>query len=143
MDATAKQPFQVTRSIDAPPEVVYEAWLDPELIRRWMSNNPTNEICQVRSDRVVGGAFSIVERAGDEVIDHFGRYLEFQRPNKLVLSLSVPKHFAGESLVTVGIEPAAHGCDVTLTQTGVASEETQYAWRHKLESLALMCAEPS
>jgi uncharacterized protein YndB with AHSA1/START domain len=143
MNATAKQPVLVSRSIDASPEVVFDAWLDPELIRRWMLQGPSNEICQVRSDRVVGGAFSIIERAGDEVIDHYGRYLEFERPNKLVFSLRVPKHFSGESLVTVGIEPAVHGCDVTLTQTGVLPEDTQHAWRHKLESLALMCAEPS
>jgi len=142
MNATAKQPVQVSRSIDASPEVVFDAWLDPELIRRWMIHAP-NEICEVRSDGVVGGAFSFIERAGDETIDHYGRYLEFQRPNKLVYSLCVPKHFSGESLVTVGIEPAVHGCDVTLTQTGVVPEEILHAWRHKLESLALMCAEPS
>lgn len=142
MNATAKQPVLVSRSIDASPEVVFEAWLDPELIRRWMFQSP-NAICRVRSDGVVGGAFSITERAGDEMIDHYGRYLEFQRPNKLVYSLRVPKHFSGESLVTVGIEPAVHGCDVTLIQTGVVPDDVQHAWRHKLESLALMCAEPS
>ncbi|HET8936415.1 MAG TPA: SRPBCC domain-containing protein [Polyangiales bacterium] len=142
MNAPAKQPVQVSCSIDAPPEVVFDAWLDPELIRRWMFHAP-NEICQVSSDGVVGGAFSIIERAGGEVIDHYGRYLEFQRPNKLVYSLRVPKHFSGESLVTVGIEPAVHGCDVTLTHTGVVPEDIQHVWRHKLESLALMCAEPS
>jgi len=36
MNATANQPVQVSRSIDASPEVVFDAWLDPELIRRWM-----------------------------------------------------------------------------------------------------------
>jgi uncharacterized protein YndB with AHSA1/START domain len=143
MTATAQAPMQVSRSIDASPEVVFNAWLAPDMIRRWMFRSPTNEICAISSDRVVGGAFKIVARAGDELTDHFGRYVEFQEPNKLVFSLQVPKHFPGETLVTVGIEPAVYGCDVTLTQTGVAPEVTQHDWRKMLESLALMCAEPS
>jgi uncharacterized protein YndB with AHSA1/START domain len=143
MTATAQQPMQVSRSIDASPEVVFNAWLQPDLIRRWMYRNPTNEITEVKSDGVIGGEFSIVERVGDELIDQFGRYVDLQQPHKLVFSLQVPKQFAGESLVTVGIEPAVHGCDVTLTQTGVAPEVTEHAWRNMLESLALMCAEPS
>jgi uncharacterized protein YndB with AHSA1/START domain len=143
MTATAQQPVQVSRSIDASPEVVFDAWLDPALIKRWMVHSPLHQISQVENDRVEGGAFSIIERAGDDEIDRFGTYVEVQRPNKLVFSLRVPKQFPGETLVTVGIEPAVHGCDVTLTQTGVAPELTQHAWRNMLESLALLCAEPS
>lgn len=143
MTTTAQQPVQVSRSIDASPEVVFDAWLEPALIRRWMLHRPTHEICQVNNDGVVGGAFSIVERVGDEEIDHFGRYVEMQRPNKLVFSLRVPKQYPGETLVTVGIEAAVYGCDVTLTQTGVDPELTEHAWRNMLESLAMLCAEPS
>ena len=143
MTATAQEPLQVSRSIDASPEVVFNAWLSPDMIRRWMFRNPTNEITEVTSDGVVGGEFQIIERDGDELIDHFGHYVEVQEPNKLVFSLQVPKHFPGETLVTVGIEPAVHGCDVTLTQTGVPPEVTEHAWRKMLDSLALMCAEPS
>ena len=136
-------PMQISRSIDAPPEVVFDAWLEPHLMRRWMLHNPTHEISDVHSNAVVGGSFSIVERAGDEQIDHEGRYLEVQRPRKLVFSLRVPKQFPGEALVTVGIEPAAYGCDVTLTHTGVKPELTEHVWRAMLESLAMFCAEPS
>lgn len=143
MNAKAQQPVQVSRSIDAPPETVFDAWLEPAMIRRWMFHNPPNEVSKVDNDRVVGGAFSIVERTDDDEIDHFGRYVEFQRPNKLVFSLRVPKHYPGETMVTVGIEAAVHGCDVTLTQTGVAAEVTERAWRNMLESLAMLCAEPA
>jgi uncharacterized protein YndB with AHSA1/START domain len=143
MTATAQQRVQVSRSIDASPETVFDAWLEPAIMRRWMFHRPTNEISKIDSERVVGGAFSIVERDGDQEIDHFGRYLEFQRPNKLVFSLRVPKHYPGETLVTVGIEAAVHGCDVTLTQTGVAPEITEHTWRNMLEALAMLCAEPA
>jgi uncharacterized protein YndB with AHSA1/START domain len=143
MTTTAQQPVQVSRSIDASPETVFDAWLEPTMMRRWMFHEAPNEITKVDNDRVVGGAFSIVERAGDDEIDHFGRYVEFQRPNKLVFSLRVPKHFPGETMVTVGIEAAVHGCDVTLTQTGVSPEVTERTWRNMLESLAMLCAEPA
>jgi len=143
MTTTDQQPVQVSRSIDASPETVFDAWLEPTMMRRWMFHSPPNEISKVDNDRVVGGAFSIVERNGDDEIDHFGRYVEVQRPNKLVFSLRVPKHYPGETMVTVGIEPAVHGCDVTLTQTGVAPEVTERAWRNMLESLAMLCAEPA
>jgi uncharacterized protein YndB with AHSA1/START domain len=142
MTANIQQPMQVSRSIDASPEVVFDAWLAPDKIRRWMNRSPTNEICTCTTDGVVGGGFQIVERVGDELIDQFGKYVEVQEPNKLVFSLQVPKQFAGETLVTVGIEPAVYGCDVTLTHTGVPPE-AEHDWRKMLESLALMCAEPS
>lgn len=143
MTATAQQPVQVSRSIDATPETVFDAWLEPAVMRRWMFHKAPYEICEVDNERVVGGKFSIVERHGDEEIAHFGRYMEFQRPNKLVFSLRVPKFYPGETLVTVGIEPAVYGCDVTLTQTGVAPEVTEAGWRNMLESLAMLCAEPA
>jgi uncharacterized protein YndB with AHSA1/START domain len=143
MTATVQQPVQVSRSIDASPETVFDAWLAPAMIRRWMFHNPPNEISKVDNEGVEGGAFSIVERIGEDEIDHFGRYVEVQRPNKLVFSLRVPKHFPGETMVTVGIEPAVHGCDVTLTQTGVSPEVTEHAWRNMLESLAMLCSEPA
>lgn len=142
MTANIQQPMQVSRSIDASPEVVFNAWLAPDKIRRWMYRNPTNEICTCTTDGVVGGDFQIVERVGDELIDQFGKYVEVQEPNKLVFSLQVPKHFSGETLVTVGIEAAVYGCDVTLTHTGVPPE-AEHDWRKMLDSLALMCAEPS
>lgn len=143
MTATAHKHVQVSRSIDASPETVFDAWLEPAMMRRWMFHSAPNQICKVDNEGVVGGTFSIVERNGDDEIDHFGRYLELRRPSKLVFSLRVPKLYPGETMVTVGIEAAVHGCDVTLTQTGVSPEVAESGWRNMLESLAMLCAEPA
>jgi uncharacterized protein YndB with AHSA1/START domain len=45
------------RTISAPPERVYRAWLEPELLRRWLA--PGVEVTRVEVDERVGGHYRI------------------------------------------------------------------------------------
>ena len=49
---------RMSRTIPATPHQVYRAWLDPELIRRWMAPG-TYEATQVEVDERVGGRYRI------------------------------------------------------------------------------------
>jgi hypothetical protein len=49
----------ITRIFDAPPELVWKAWTDPELIQRWWGPNGF-DLPTCRNDFRVGGRLSIL-----------------------------------------------------------------------------------
>jgi uncharacterized protein YndB with AHSA1/START domain len=56
---TASYPaVRLNRTIDASPQRVYRAWLEPDLLRRWMAPGGA-EVTQVDVDERVGGHYRI------------------------------------------------------------------------------------
>src|SRR6187549_2991706 len=74
----------VKRTIDAPAELVFDAWLDQDSIRNWLFATPGGEMVRVEVDPRVGGEFIVFEKRGDMVAEHYGRYLEIDRPRRIV-----------------------------------------------------------
>lgn len=99
----------------ASAERVYDAWLDPEKVRRFLFATATGEIVRCEVDAGVGGRFAIVDRRKGEDVLHEGTYLELDRPRRIVFTLRVPKYSAEEECITIDIEPLANGCELTLT----------------------------
>lgn len=72
----------VTRSFDAPARLVFEAWSNPELFRRWWvpkSMGMTLRSCEM--DVRTGGTYRLGFGDG---MDFFGRYLEVEPPSRIV-----------------------------------------------------------
>ena len=115
--------FSVTHSYSAPPERVFDAWLDPAIARRFLFATPTGEMIRAEVDARVGGKFVFTDRRPDmgDVL-HTGEYLEIDRPRRLAFTFGVPQYNADFTRVLVEIAPAATGCDLTLTQAGVPAE---------------------
>lgn len=130
------RPVQVIQYFNAPPATVFNAWLDEGIIKQWLFKSNSNEITQVTIDARVGGRFSILEKAGNEYIDHFGNYLMMEPPLQLAFTLQVPHHFTGVTRVLISIEPNNTGCILTFLQTGVAPEVTERHWQQMLQRLA-------
>ena len=76
----------VTRIINAPPHIVFEAFTKPDLFQRWWvpkSYGMTLLSCEL--DVRVGGTYRLVfSQLGSEPLAFFGRYLEVTRPSRLV-----------------------------------------------------------
>lgn len=104
---------RATRRFRASAEEVFDAWLDPALVREWFGPG-LGEMTRVDLDARVGGTFWLVQRraAGDAV--HTGEYLEIDRPRRLVFTWRTPP-LTDTSRVIVDIQPLDHGCDVTVT----------------------------
>lgn len=129
--------FKIVQEFDAPPEKVFDAWLDPALIRRWMFAR--EEIFAVKLDPRPGGKFSIIETSSEGNVDHFGEFRKIERPSLLVFTLSVPLHFPGSTIVRVELAPRDDGgCVMIFSQTGVPKEVTEESWREMFMFLAIV-----
>ena len=110
---------RVTRRFSASAERVFDAWLDPDKVMRWMaaphSHGTPGEMVRVDIDARVGGTFSFVDRRDGEEVDHVGEYLEIDRPRRLVFTWSVPRYSPDWDRVIVEIQPLETGCELTLT----------------------------
>ncbi|HEX6930173.1 MAG TPA: SRPBCC family protein, partial [Gammaproteobacteria bacterium] len=107
---------RVTQNFNASPEQVFDAWLDPAMLERWMFGPDVRdeEIVRLSLDARAGGRFSfIVRRDGDE-IDHVGEYLEIDRPRRLVFTWGIAGVSVDESRVTIDITPRDGGSELSL-----------------------------
>jgi uncharacterized protein YndB with AHSA1/START domain len=74
----------ITREFDAPARLVYRAWTEPELVRRWWSGD-RGEVTSAEIDLRVGGMwrFVMTANAGFEVAFH-GEYQEIVPAERIV-----------------------------------------------------------
>jgi uncharacterized protein YndB with AHSA1/START domain len=128
--STPQRPIaHVTHDFSVPAETVFDAWLDPELIRQWMGSAVAEaaggDMRRVEVDARVGGSFTFSDlRDGEEAVHH-GTYLEIDRPRRLVFTW-MPE--PGEhSLVTVDITPTSQGCTLAL------AHEMEPTWAEYLD----------
>jgi len=132
----------ITRDFAAPATRVFDAWLDPADAARFLFATPDGEMLRCDMDPRVGGGFTLTERrpAGDA--EHRGRYLEIDRPNRLVFLFAADPADEGEwTRVTIQIADAPGGCTLILThemdpQWAAYEDQTRKGWTMILESLA-------
>ncbi|QEC53813.1 uncharacterized protein YndB with AHSA1/START domain [Anseongella ginsenosidimutans] len=136
---TGKKELLISHLFDAPPEVVFRAWTDPEKLKHWYA--PDGCTIEYRHIEVrPGGSFhSCVHDPvyGDCWIT--GTYLEVSAPEKLVFTMLLsdkdgndvssaaagkPEDWPEQLLTTVTFEPVKQQTKVTIHQT-VPEEEAK------------------
>ena len=116
---------KLSRVINAPIDKVFDAWLDPQLLSRFMLPMPGMPQPKIEVDGRVGGRFTIYMDVGEKIIPHSGTYLELDRPNRLVFSWESPFSTDGS---TVTLEFTAQNKVKTrleLTHVRFIDEETR------------------
>jgi uncharacterized protein YndB with AHSA1/START domain len=114
-DTPATLTAVVQRVLPAPPDVVFEEWIDPDALAEWMCPRPARAT-NIDLEPAVGGSLRIdIEEAGVEFYVT-GRYLELQRPQRLrfTWSCSTWPDPQWTSIVTVSLEPHG-GVDTLMT----------------------------
>ena len=147
---TTKAPVsvRVTRRYAASAERVFDAWLDPAMIGRWMFGPAIRdeEVLRLRVDARVGGGFSFLVRRDGQEIDHVGTYREIDRPRRLVFTFSVEKYSTDADRVEIDIVPLDAGCELTLThemkpEWADYAARTEEGWAGIVEGLARVLGE--
>jgi uncharacterized protein YndB with AHSA1/START domain len=134
----------IEKLVPAPPQIVFDAWLDPEALRRFMCSPPGARVTRAEADPRVGGTFLIVMTFGDQDVPHRGEYLVIERHTRIAFTWL--SKFAGEgSQVTLTFAEAADGqTKLTLEHVGLGDAENRArhhaGWHTILMQLAAMQA---
>ncbi len=105
--------IKVTHRYSAPADRVFDAWLTPGQASRFLFRTRTGNVMRCEINPEVGGGFTVTDRRpaadGDEsVFDvvHMGKYLEINRPRRLVFDFSVLTLGSDDpTRVTVDVNP--------------------------------------
>ena len=134
---------QVTRVYSHSAERVFDAWLDPKMIGRFMfgPHLREEEVLHLKTDARVGGTFSFLVTRQGQKIDHIGRYEVIERPSKLVFTWSIAPEPIDASRVTILVVPHGSGCELTLSHElspgwEEYAERTKGGWTRIADDLA-------
>ena len=134
--------LSVTRTIAAPPERVFDAWLTPADASRFLFATPDGEMITCEIDARVGGRALIVERRDGKDVHHRMQFEVIDRPSRLVFLFAADPAEEGQwTRVSIHIAPVAEGCTLTLThemdpQWAAYEERTRHGWTTILAGLA-------
>ncbi|MBC7768811.1 MAG: SRPBCC domain-containing protein [Phycisphaerales bacterium] len=135
--------IRIARRIEAPAERVFDAWLDPAMIGRFMfgTHLRDEQVASLTNEARVGGRFSYKVIRGGALIDHTGTYREIERPRRLVFTWGVGEEQGDLSVVTIEIAAKGEACELTLTHRlhpdwADYAERTQAGWTKIVGDLA-------
>jgi len=132
--------LEVSRVINAPKESLFDAWLDPKMLAKFMMPAPDMSVPDVKTDARVGGRFLIVMHSGGKDMPHEGTYKTIERPNTLAFTWESPMSPIDGSLVTLNFDDVDGGTKVTLNHVRFPNEESRNnhegGWTRILEALA-------
>lgn len=139
--ASSDMTLVITRYFEAPPERVFDAWLDAKQIARWIGPRGV----QAEADELdarVGGIYRITMHTPDNSNPKVGGvYKEIARPSKLVFTWTWA-HDSRETLVTLTFKPVGKGTEMTMRHTGFANAERRDShnngWTGSFDKLAEM-----
>src|SRR6201994_1965489 len=84
-ERTSERELVVTRTVNGPARIVFEAWTKPELFKRWWAPKSYGlTLLSCEMDVRVGGQYRLVFRHEDSTMEFFGTYLEVTPHSRLV-----------------------------------------------------------
>ncbi|SFZ85815.1 Uncharacterized conserved protein YndB, AHSA1/START domain [Devosia enhydra] len=110
----------IRRSFNAPPQLIYDCWTVPALLRRWLLGPPgwTMPVCTV--DARIGGTYRYEWRKEESgaTMGLTGTFTALERPYRLASSELFDEDWTGgPALVEIALEPVAGGTEMIQTIT--------------------------
>lgn len=87
VERTSERDLVVTRTVNAPARLVFEAWTTPDLLKRWWAPKSFGlSFLSCEADVRAGGRYRFVfgHAASPQPMEFFGRYLEVTPHSRLV-----------------------------------------------------------
>lgn len=143
---TTTSTLTISRTIKASPDRVFDAWTQPEHMKRWAAPEGVSvELAEV--DLTVGGRYHIRMLSGEGVeYNAVGVYREVTRPSRLVYTWSweEKEHDVGETLVTVDFKAQGESTEVVVVHEGFPAAEArdghEQGWTACLDNIEKMFA---
>jgi uncharacterized protein YndB with AHSA1/START domain len=146
-EAATQTELRLERRFQAPPEAVFDAWTNPEVLRRWWAAGPGWETPAADVDLRPGGRYRLTMRDPAAQAEHTvtGEYVEVRRPDRLTYTWAWEPEPDGPDMgppsrVTVDFVPDGGGTRVELTHSELASDESraqhEHGWNAVLDNLA-------
>jgi uncharacterized protein YndB with AHSA1/START domain len=138
--------LRLSRFIKAPPQRVYDCFLDPDALAKWIPPNGFTGKVHKMEARVGGTyrmSFSTINRSWTSYFG--GKYLELVPGKRIVHTDKFEDESMGKSEMTVTIElqAANGGTQVNIVQSGIpagpAADGAPYGWSQSLDNLARLC----
>ena len=104
----------VRRFIPVPRERVFQAWLDPTSLARWMRPGAATDAPAEVEPRV-GGKFRIVMIEGPKQYEHTGEYLAIEPPKRLEFTWISQATDHRPTVVTIEFLERDRGTELVLT----------------------------
>ena len=144
-----KLSVRVSQEIRAPREKVFDAWMKPELRRKWWDTGRPEGLHVCEIDARVGGRYCMKQIGSPDMPEGFdpdyewvmdGEFVEITRPSRLVFTWNV-NHRPPErdGVVTIDFEEITGGTRVTIVHENLPTpkqrDDTSKGWIHMLAKL--------
>lgn len=116
--------LRVSRTIKAPIETVYNAWLNPTMLAKFMIAGEGMTVPRAETDAREGGRFSIIMAAGDQELPHGGEYRKLDPFSNIIFTWESPFSVEG-STVTLTFTEVDAGTNVELVHVKFLDEESR------------------
>jgi uncharacterized protein YndB with AHSA1/START domain len=120
-----KQEYLITREFDAPRELVFQTFTDPELVPQWWGPRRLSTLVD-KMDAKAGGQWRFLNRdsQGNEYAFH-GVYHEVRAPERII-----------DTFEFEGLPEAGHVCLETLTLEALPGDRTKLIVQSVFQSVA-------
>jgi uncharacterized protein YndB with AHSA1/START domain len=126
--------LRLEHTFAAPREDVFDAWTNPEVLRRWWAAGPDWVTPAAEVDLREGGRYSLSMRnpESDDVHTVVGEYREVRRPERLVYTWAWEGESPepNETVVTVEFSDRGDTTDVVLVHEGFSSDQSRAMHGH-------------
>lgn len=136
---------RIERTFKAPPERVFDAWVTPEVLRRWFHCDPAWDTPVAEVDLRIGGEIRVAMRKSDgSLCGAQGAFTLIDRPHRLEMTWVFDDDPSDEQLIELTFTGSADAGETTvlLVNSGISGEGRRdgqdLGWRGCLDQLELV-----
>jgi uncharacterized protein YndB with AHSA1/START domain len=116
---------EMTRLIQAPVEMVFDAWLNSDVMRKWLfTTEETNK--SATNEPVEGGTWEIIDHREGTDYRGIGSYIKIERPTTLFFTFKMPQFSESEDTIQVTFAEQENNCLMIFTHEIIVPHEPEW-----------------
>ncbi len=131
---------RIERTFHAPADAVFDAWTNPEVMRRWLHCEADWATPVAEVDLRVGGSIRVVmSRPDGRQPRAEGVFTLIERPHRLVMTWTFDDDPSNEQLMELSFTESEGSTTVPLVNSGISTDQRRdgqdWGWRGCLDQL--------